>query len=56
LWIFDKPLASLDKEGSKLIEQLITDHIQQGGLAIITTHQSLMLASVPVQKLELYDL
>jgi heme exporter protein A len=55
LWILDEPLAALDKEGSKLIEQLITDHIAQGGLAVITTHQSLMLSNVPIQRLELND-
>lgn len=53
LWILDEPLAALDKAGSHLIEQLIADHVLQGGLAIITTHQSLTLSNVPMQRLEL---
>lgn len=53
LWILDEPLAALDKEGTDLIAQLLVDHALQGGLAIITTHQSLTLSHVPVQRLEL---
>ncbi len=53
LWILDEPLAALDKEGSYLIEQLITDHVQHGGLVLITTHQSLTLSNIPVDQLEL---
>lgn len=53
LWILDEPLAALDKEGTKLIELLIQNHIQQNGLAIITTHQTLSLSNIPVQYLEL---
>ncbi len=51
LWILDEPLASLDKAGSALIEQLLIDHIKNGGLAIITTHQSISLPQLPIQQL-----
>lgn len=53
LWILDEPLAALDKEGTELIEQLIQNHVQQNGIAIIATHQSLFLSNIPVQYLEL---
>lgn len=53
LWILDEPLAALDQDGVNLVAMLLTDHIQRGGLTLMTTHQSFTLANIPVQRLEL---
>jgi heme exporter protein A len=41
LWILDEPAAALDTAGQALLTQLMTDHIFQGGMAIVATHQNL---------------
>lgn len=43
LWILDEPLTGLDVDGVAMVEQMIRDHVAAGGLAIMTTHQSLSL-------------
>jgi heme exporter protein A len=43
LWILDEPLAGLDVHGVAMVEQMIHDHVVAGGLAIMTTHQPLVL-------------
>ncbi len=46
LWILDEPLTGLDVHGVAMVEQLIRDHVVAGGMAIMTTHQSLALDGV----------
>ncbi|HEY1992687.1 MAG TPA: cytochrome c biogenesis heme-transporting ATPase CcmA [Gammaproteobacteria bacterium] len=53
LWLLDEPLSSLDSAGIHLITGLLRRHLEQGGLAIVSTHQALDLGSLPVQRLEL---
>ncbi|MDP2056698.1 MAG: cytochrome c biogenesis heme-transporting ATPase CcmA, partial [Thiobacillus sp.] len=43
LWILDEPLTGLDVDGVAMVEWMIHDHVLAGGLAIMTTHQMLML-------------
>ena len=53
LWLLDEPLSSLDSAGVSFVTALLRRHLEQGGSAVITTHQNLDLGSLPVQKLEL---
>lgn len=53
LWILDEPFTSLDKQGIELIETLIADHVQHGGMVILTSHQDLSLSEVEVQRIHL---
>lgn len=53
LWLLDEPLSSLDSAGVSFVTVLLRRHLEQGGSAMITTHQALDLGSLPVQKLEL---
>ena len=48
-WILDEPLAALDSAGIALVEQICADHIEAGGILIITSHQKLspILGEVP---------
>lgn len=41
LWVLDEPFTALDSDGVRLIIELLTNHVQQGGLAIITSHQAI---------------
>ena len=39
LWILDEPLVALDVIAVKLIQGLLEQHLQQGGMVVMTTHQ-----------------
>jgi heme exporter protein A len=53
LWLLDEVLTSLDKAAVALIRSLIEDHLANGGIAIVATHQEFELKSGSVQRLEL---
>lgn len=53
LWILDEPLTGLDVHAVALVEALIREHLQAGGLLVATTHQALDLAGADVQHLQL---
>ncbi|KAG6548411.1 hypothetical protein Mapa_009897 [Marchantia paleacea] len=38
LWLLDEPSVGLDSQGVKLLEQMICNHRQQGGMALVATH------------------
>lgn len=43
LWILDEPTAALDAGSLALFANLVSDHLESGGMAIVATHQSLGL-------------
>jgi len=51
LWILDEPLTGLDVHAVALMEGLISEHLQGGGMVVATTHQPLNLAGMKVQRL-----
>lgn len=53
LWILDEPFIALDKAAVALLESLIQEHLKQGGMVMITTHQDVPLTSGQVKKLQL---
>ncbi len=53
LWVLDEPFTSIDKEGIKLIESLMHQHICAGGMIILTSHHDLDLHETEVQKINL---
>jgi heme exporter protein A len=53
LWILDEVLTSLDDTAIELSRGFIGDHLTDGGLAIIATHQDLNLAAERSQRIEL---
>ena len=55
LWILDEPLTGLDAHAVTLIEGLIRDHLQAGGMVVATTHQAMNLEGVSVQRLLVGD-
>jgi len=53
IWIMDEPSAAMDVSGVKLIDSLISQHIQRGGSAIIASHDSTRKLSANTRKLTL---
>lgn len=41
LWILDEPHSNLDAEGRKILEEALTHHLKNGGLAILASHEKL---------------
>lgn len=53
VWILDEVLTSLDDAAIQFSRRFIGDHLSNGGLAIIATHQELALTANRVQRIEL---
>ncbi|MDX6575386.1 MAG: heme exporter protein [Blastocatellia bacterium] len=53
LWILDEVLTSLDDAAIRISRRFIGEHLSNGGLAIIATHQELDLAADRIQRIEL---
>ncbi|NJN45683.1 MAG: cytochrome c biogenesis heme-transporting ATPase CcmA [Candidatus Competibacteraceae bacterium] len=43
LWILDEPFTAIDRDGIANLEARLSSHVQAGGLAVITSHQTLGL-------------
>lgn len=41
VWLLDEPSAALDAEGQSLLAGLIAEHLRNGGMAIIATHDQI---------------
>jgi heme exporter protein A len=53
LWFLDEPFNALDKNGKKIIEQLIVEHCKSGGMVIFATHQTMEIDGYPLQHIHL---
>lgn len=51
LWVLDEPLTALDVWAVGLMQELIGEHLSNGGMAIFTTHQPLQVAGVQTRQL-----
>lgn len=52
LWLLDEPLTSLDKAGQALVLDLLTQHVNRGGMVLLTSHQPVALAALQTLTLE----
>jgi len=52
-WILDEVLTSLDDAAVRLSRDFISDHIKNGGMAIVATHQDLNLSVERMQRIQL---
>ncbi|MDP2825672.1 MAG: heme ABC transporter ATP-binding protein CcmA, partial [Sulfuritalea sp.] len=50
-WILDEPFTALDVKAVDMLSGLIEEHIAGGGMAILTSHQSMPLPNGLVLKL-----
>jgi len=53
LWVLDEPFTSLDVDGVALVEDMLRSHLDDGGLAIVTTHHPVDMGQHQVTKLRL---
>ncbi len=53
LWVLDEPFAGLDRASTVTVEALLQEHLADGGMAILTTHQDLGAVAASVRRLEL---
>jgi heme exporter protein A len=51
LWILDEPFTALDVKAVDMLSGLIEEHITGGGMAILTSHQSMPLPNGRVLKI-----
>ncbi len=55
LWILDEPFVALDRAAVELLQQIISQHIKAGGMAVLTTHQVVPLTEGKIQHINLDD-
>lgn len=53
LWILDEPFTALDVGAVELLQSLIAAHVENGGMAVMTTHQEVALTGGQIQTLDL---
>ena len=46
LWVLDEPFTTLDQEGVNLLERLLSQHANKGGVVFVTTHHELLLPNL----------
>ncbi len=55
LWILDEPFTAIDVDGVAWLEVLLHEHVESGGMVIITSHQKLSDRSGKLRKIRLED-
>lgn len=53
LWILDEPFSALDAPSSDWLSEQVRAHVQQGGMAVLTSHQPMALDRLAHQELRL---
>jgi len=43
LWFMDEPFTNLDKDGQKLVQQLVNEHLAAGGICAMASHQTVSI-------------
>jgi len=51
LWILDEPFNALDLNAVQALQTLIAQHLEQGGLVVLTSHQNIVIPNVKVLEL-----
>lgn len=55
LWILDEPLSGLDVDSVSLMTTILTEHLAQGGLTIITSHQDIQVRTKTVLQIRTHQ-
>ena len=51
IWILDEPFNALDSKAVQVLQELIEEHVDAGGIVILTSHQALAIKGLKVLKL-----
>ena len=52
LWLMDEPFTNLDREGRKLVMELVEEHLASGGMCVMAAHQDVEI-NAPVTKVHI---
>ncbi len=52
LWLMDEPFTNLDREGRALVESLVAEHLDRGGMCVMAAHQDVDI-DVPTARVRL---
>lgn len=52
-WILDEPFTSLDVMAVSMLEQLFDEHVNAGGILVVTSHQPVQLSTEQQYRLQL---
>ena len=52
LWMLDEPFTNLDREGRKLVMELVEEHLAAGGLCVMAAHQDVEI-DAPTTKIRI---
>ena len=55
LWILDEPFVALDVAAVELLQSIIANHVDNGGMVILTTHQEVPLTTGKIKRLSLSE-
>ncbi len=44
LWVLDEPFTALDTRAVDMLGKLVGEHLADGGMAVVTSHQAVPLA------------
>jgi len=53
LWILDEPFTSLDKASMSHFEAMFEQHLQQGGIVVMTSHHDIAMQGSEIHRLNL---
>ena len=53
IWLLDEPMTALDSSAKTMFENIVTEHLSEGGIVVIATHEPI---SIPHQTLSLGSL
>lgn len=53
IWILDEPLTGLDKEARHFVAEILQTHIQNGGIALIASHNPVKIDNIATRRLHL---
>ena len=53
LWILDEPLTSLDQSMQNIFLSKLKNHVKNGGIGVISSHQTIHLTGTPMDTLQL---
>ncbi len=53
LWILDEPFTALDVHAVDVLQGIIAEHVETGGMAMLTTHQEVDISSGDVKHIHL---
>ncbi len=51
LWLLDEPFTAVDREGIQILEAVLTEHVNEGGVVVLTSHQPISLSALSIQTL-----